>query len=142
VGLGRPSAEAAAGIAAAWLPAADARPALVVAEERAHAALVEHLRPRVLRMPAVPADPLAVAASLRAALDEGAALIAGGVAGAEGGCQPALLVNVPLGSLVLREPGVQGPFLCVARTRSLAAAEDRLEALGALERHVLAGSPQ
>jgi hypothetical protein len=112
---GAPSAEAAEAVLGAWLARGPGRPATVVrVPEGRLAGLVEHLRPRVLRQQPeeAPAD---FADRLRAALDQGATLVAGGRTLVPGEAEPTLLLNLDPAAPALLAEGPAGPVLAVLR---------------------------
>ena len=117
-----PSAEAAEAVVRAWAEGAAARPpAIVLVEEGRHAAAVEHLLPRVRKLPPVAGESGALRSAMRVALDSGGTLVAGGQEASldgepGGGWEPTLFVNLDPASRFLRDAEIRGPFLCVVRT--------------------------
>jgi hypothetical protein len=124
-------------------------PAWILVEEQVHSALVDHLHRRMVALDAIEvgsaagpvaepdpeaAEPTAIAdlASLiRAALDGGATLIAGGVAQGSHSWQPSLLVNLPADSTLLEATTVHGPVVAVIRTSARRTAQTLLDRLPA-----------
>ncbi len=115
-----PLAEAAQAVVEAWQgsfdPGAPARPpACLLVPEEQHARLGELLRPRVRTLPPVAGveDPTSC---LRAALDQGATLVAGGTGNPAAGWRPGLLVNLPATApLLARLPAARTLLLVLRR---------------------------
>jgi hypothetical protein len=110
-----PAAIAAETIFRSWqsLPA-PSQPALVVADSSGYPGLVDHLRNRVLQAPPAPtgnADELQQL--VNGALDEGATLIAGGLATDDGGWQATLFVHATANSRLCDPQAPIGPILAV-----------------------------
>lgn len=113
-----PAATAAETIFQAWqaLPA-PAPPALLLAAPDGYAALVDHLRVRVLAAPrAGGVDVPALQDLTHAAIDGGATLIAGGLPAGEHGWQASLFVHVSAHSRLLAADAPVGPCLAVIPT--------------------------
>jgi hypothetical protein len=107
-------------------------PAWILVEEQVHSALVDHLHRRMAAMDAVESNTTSDLASLiRAALDGGATLIAGGVAEGSQAWQPSLLVNLPADSTLLDATDVCGPVVAVIRTSARRPAQSLLDRLPA-----------
>lgn len=110
-----PAAIAAETIFLSWqsLPA-PAQPALVIADCSCYPALVDHLRKRVLAAPSTPTGCAeALQQLVNSALDEGATLIAGGLATDDGGWQASLFVHVTPTSSLCDPQAPIGPILAV-----------------------------
>ncbi len=121
LGPGAPLAECAAALMSTWGRDPDAPPALVLVAEEHHAALVEALRPRLLAAAARKLEPEQCACmreAVRAALDGGATLVAGGHADSQGLWQPTLFLHPPTDSSLLGARPLPAPLLAVYRTRA------------------------
>ncbi len=112
-----PSAQAAEQVLGAWLQGWPGRPvSLVRVPERRYAALVEHLRPRFLKLEPSPGPFPGFADRLRTGLDDGATLVAGGRTLEDGSAEPTLLLNLDPAARLLRSPQPSGPLLAVLRS--------------------------
>ncbi|RMH02338.1 MAG: hypothetical protein D6702_09120 [Planctomycetota bacterium] len=113
---GLPAAEAARRVCAAWQAAGGDRPVtLVLVPAAEHAALVARLRPLILALPPAPA-PAGFRARIRAALDDGGTLVAGGRRLPGGRAQPTLFLNLDPNARLLCDPAPAGPVLAVLRS--------------------------
>jgi len=126
-----PAAVAAETIFRHWqdLPA-PSQPALVVVDGSGYPALVDHLRKRVLQAPPAPtrrADELQEL--INAALDEGATLIAGGLATEDGAWQATLFVHAIENSSLCDPQAPIGPVLAVLPSSADRPADQILAAL-------------
>jgi len=111
---GLPAAEAAERLVAAWRPRWEGRPAtLVRVPARRQSALVEHLRPRLQRLPAAPGPFPGFRERIRTGLDDGGTLIAGGRTLADGAAEPTLFLNLDPAARMLQDPAPSGPLLAV-----------------------------
>lgn len=90
-------------------------PALVRVPAPRHAALVDHLRPRLLKLAPQPGPFPGFRVLLQAVLDDGGALVAGGRTLADGAVEPTLILNLDPSSRALRVSVPSGPLLAVLR---------------------------
>ena len=133
-----PAATAAETIFRTWqgLPSL-AAPALVWAHPRVAPALIDHLRSRVLAASTqTVADPSAVHAAVLGAVDQGAALLAGGLPSGRRAYAPTLLVHLPADARLAQAQAPVGPLLGVYDAQ-LAAAPILAALTGSLTIHHL-----
>lgn len=127
-----PAALAAETIFRIWteLPA-PAPPALVWAAEDGAPALIDHLRHRVLSVPATSTgiDADSLQATVHGALDEGATLIAGGRPSGKAGFEATLLVHLDVNSCLGSAQAPVGPVLAVLNSAHPSTADATLAAL-------------
>lgn len=133
-------AELPAGEAAEWLLALwqsnwnSSQPGLVLVNQRRHSLLVEHLHRRFQALDPLSLNPdqaSRLADVVRAALDGGATLIAGGTSTDPGHWQPALFVNLLTASPLLHSQAPSGPLLAVMRISDRNSAQSILNQLAA-----------
>ncbi len=114
---GLPSAVAAERLVAAWLERWPGRPVtLVQVSARLYAGLVEHLRPRLLKLAAFPGPFPGFRERIRAGLDDGGTLVAGGRTLADGSVEPTLFLNLDPAARLLQDAAPSGPLLAVLRS--------------------------
>ncbi|NQU49907.1 MAG: hypothetical protein HQ519_14740 [Planctomycetes bacterium] len=109
-------------------------PGLVLIHEKQHSRLVDHLQQRVVSFSAIQLDPQQIdslADVVRAALDGGSTLIAGGIAASHQEWLAAMFVNLLPTSTLLQPDCGRGPILTVMRTTTTETATVILEQLAA-----------